>query len=190
MISSEPESWPIFVGQKVWASAVLVDAPTPPGRTSNWKPTARVRNHESETASRSELETGLSRIGNCQKRVGNQLKTRIGNQLPSNRKLLEPNRKPALESEIASDESTSTNEPVTGNRDSPKRIGAKYRRIRRGSAGGLGSGPSSQIHHAILRVRASPQDTPYQDFRVFIGGLGSGSSSEIHHAILRVRASP
>ena len=35
--------------------------------------------------------------------------------------------------------------------------------------GGLGSGSSSEIHHAILRVRASPWDTPCQDFESLLG---------------------
>ncbi len=49
--------------------------------------------------------------------------------------------------------------------------------------GGLGSGPSSGIHNALLRARSSSEDTSYQEFRVLIGDLGSGSSNEIHSAI-------
>ena len=64
-----------------------------PGRTSNQKPMTRIGNPESETASELESETTFSRIGNHCKRVGNRLRTRIGNQLLSDPKLLETNRK-------------------------------------------------------------------------------------------------
>ena len=37
---------------------------------------------------------------------------------------------------------------------------------------GLGSGSSSEMHHTILRVRASPQGTPCQDLGFFFWGLG------------------